>query len=55
MPGLLNYFDLAISIVDNLSGLPIDQEALQALCFGLAVEKGIHQVKKKQKDATSAI
>ena len=33
MPGLLNYFDLAISVLHNLSSLPIHQEALKALCL----------------------
>jgi hypothetical protein len=32
MPGLLNYFDLAISVLEDLSTLPIHQEALKALC-----------------------
>ena len=46
MPGLLNYFDLAISIVDNLSALPIDQEALQALCLAWQWRKGYIKSKK---------
>ena len=46
MPGLLNYFDLAISILDNLSSLPIDQEALQALCLAWQWRKGYIKSKK---------
>jgi hypothetical protein len=54
MPGLLNYFDLAISSLDNLSSLPIHQEALQALC--LAWQWGKGSIKsKKPKGANSAI
>jgi hypothetical protein len=45
MPGLLNYFDLATSIVSNLSSLPIHQEALKALC--LAWQWGKESVKSK--------
>jgi hypothetical protein len=33
MPEVLNYFDVAKSIVADLGALSIDQEALQALCL----------------------
>ena len=46
MPEVLNYFDLAISILDNLSSLPIDQEALQALCLAWQWGKGYIKSKK---------
>lgn len=46
MPGLLNFFDLAISIIDKLSGLPIHQEALQALCLAWQWGKGSIKSKK---------
>jgi len=46
MPEVLNYFDLAISIVDELSGLPIHQEALQALCLAWQWGKGYIKSKK---------
>lgn len=46
MPELLNYFDLAISIVGNLSSLPIAQEALQALCLAWQWGKGSIKSKK---------
>jgi hypothetical protein len=49
MPDLLNYFDLAISIVSDLSSLPIDQEALQALC--LAWQWGKGSIKSKKTNA----
>jgi len=40
IPEVLNYFDLAVSVVDDLSGLPIHQEALQALCLAWQWGKG---------------
>jgi len=46
MPGLLNYFDVAKSVVGNLSSLPIDQEALQALCLAWQWGKGCIKSKK---------
>ena len=46
MPGLLNYFDVAKSVVGNLSNLPIDQEALQALCLAWQWRKGSIKSKK---------
>jgi hypothetical protein len=46
MLGLLNYFDLAKSIVGNLSSLPIDQEALQTLCLAWQWRKGFIKSKK---------
>ena len=46
MPGLLNYFDLAKSIVGNLSSLAVDQEALQALCLAWQWRKGSIKSKK---------
>ena len=46
MPGLLNYFDLAKSIVGNLPSLAVDQEALQALCLAWQWRKGSIKSKK---------
>jgi len=46
MPGLLNYFDVAKSVVGDLSSLPIDQEALQALCLAWQWGKGSIKSKK---------
>jgi hypothetical protein len=46
MPGLLNYFDVAKAVVGDLSSLPIDQEALQALCLGWQWRKGSIKSKK---------
>jgi hypothetical protein len=46
MPGLLNYFDVAKEVVGNLSNLPIDQEALQALCLVWQWRKGLIKSKK---------
>jgi hypothetical protein len=46
MPSLLNYFDVAISIVGELTSLPIDQQVLQLLC--LAWQWGKTAVKSKK-------
>ena len=46
MPDLLNYFDVAKSIVDNLTALPVDQKALQALCLAWQWRKGVIKSKK---------
>jgi len=46
MPNLLNYFDQAKSIVANLQTLPIDQEALHALCQAWQWKKGAIKSKK---------
>lgn len=46
MPGLLNYFDVAKTVVGNLSNLPINQEALQALCLAWQWKKGLIKSKK---------
>ena len=49
MPGLLNYFDLAISVLHDLSSLPIDQEALKALCLAWQWGKGSIKSKKAKR------
>ena len=49
MPGLLNYFDLAISVLHNLSSLPIHQEALKALCLAWQWGKGSIKSKKAKR------
>ena len=46
MPDLLNYFDVAKSIVGNLTALPADQKALQALCLAWQWRKGVIKSKK---------
>jgi hypothetical protein len=46
MPGLLNYFDRAKSIVANLRALPIAQQALQALCLAWQWRKGMVKSKR---------
>ena len=49
MPGLLNYFDLAISVLEDLSSLPIHQEALKALCLAWQWGKGSIKSKKAKR------
>lgn len=46
LPDLLNYFDVAKSVVADLSQLPIDQEALQALCLAWQWNKATIKSKK---------
>jgi hypothetical protein len=46
MPEVLNYFDVAKSIVADLGALSIDQEALQALCLAWQWKKGVIKSKK---------
>jgi len=46
MPGFLNYFDVAKTVVSNLSNLHIDQEALQILCLAWQWRKGLINSKK---------
>jgi hypothetical protein len=46
MPGLLNYFEKAQSIVATLTALPIEQKALQALCLAWQWKKGTIKSKK---------
>jgi ABC-type transporter MlaC component len=46
MPELLNYFDVAKSIVDELMTLSVDQEALRALCLAWQYRKGAIKAKK---------
>src|SRR4030042_2389522 len=46
MPQLLNYLDIAKSIVDDLLALSIDQEALRALCLAWQCRKGVVKSKK---------
>jgi hypothetical protein len=46
IPGLLNYFEKAQSIVANLMTLPIEQQALQALCLAWQWKKGMIKSKK---------
>ncbi len=48
LPDLLNYFDEAKSIIDELKDLPIDQEALKALCIAWQWKKA--QIKAKNAD-----
>jgi len=46
MPDLLNYFDIAKSILADLTTLSIDQEALRALCLAWQCRKGAIKSKK---------
>jgi hypothetical protein len=46
LPDLLNYFDVAKSVVADLNQLPIDQEALQALCLAWQWNKATIKAKK---------
>ena len=46
MPGLLNFFDEAKSVLSGLSDLPIDPNALQALCLAWQWRKGLVKSKK---------
>lgn len=46
MPGLLNYFDRAHSMISNLTALSIEQQALQALCLAWQWRKGMVKSKK---------
>jgi len=46
LPGLLNYFEVAKSVVADLEKLPVDQEALQALCLAWQWKKS--SIKAKQ-------
>lgn len=46
MPELLNYLDIAKSIVDDLPALSINQEALRALCLAWQYRKGVVKSKK---------
>jgi len=46
MPGLLNFFDEAKSVLSDLSDLPIDPNALQALCLAWQWRKGIAKSKE---------
>jgi hypothetical protein len=46
MPEVLNYFDIAKSIVAELGALSIDQEALRALCLAWQSRKGVTKSKK---------
>ncbi|HUU41748.1 MAG TPA: hypothetical protein VMW42_12485 [Desulfatiglandales bacterium] len=45
-PGLLNYFEKAQSIVATLTALPIEQQALQALCLAWQWKKGMIKSKR---------
>ena len=55
MPGLLNYFDVAKSVVGNLTALPVDQEALQALCLAWQWRKQLIKSKKVEAQKYSAM
>ncbi|MGA1871914.1 MAG: hypothetical protein ACMUJM_25625 [bacterium] len=46
MPDLLNYFDIAKSIIADLQGLPIDSDALRALCLAWQWRKQAIKAKK---------
>ena len=46
IPELLNYFEVAKSIVTDLKALPIDLEAFQALCLAWQWKKGKIKAKK---------
>ncbi len=46
MPNLLNYFDIAKSIVSDLMALSIDEDALRALCLAWQWRKGVIKAKK---------
>lgn len=46
LPELLNYFEVAESVISDLQKLPIDQEALQTLCLAWQWRKGIIKSKK---------
>ena len=46
MPELLNYFDIAKSIMADLGALSIDQEALRVLCLAWQCRKGVIKSKK---------
>ena len=46
LPDLLNYFDVAKSVVTDLNQLPIAQEALQALCLAWQGNKATIKSKK---------
>ncbi len=48
MPDLLNYFEVAKLIVTELKALPIDIEALQALCLAWEWKKGKIKAKKSK-------
>ena len=49
LPDLLNYFDVAKSVVADLNQLPIDQEALQALCLAWQWNKATIKSKNVQR------
>jgi len=55
MPGLLNYFDIAKSVVGNLMALPVDQEAVRALCLAWQWRKGLIKSKKAKARKCCAI
>jgi len=46
MPDLLNYFDTAKSIIADLKALPIDSDALRALCLAWQWRKQVIKAKK---------
>lgn len=46
MPDLLNFFDVAKSVVEELNDLQIDQQAIQALCLAWQWGKGVMNSKK---------
>jgi len=46
MPGLLNYFDEAKSVLSSLSDLPIDPNAMKALCLAWQWRRGLVKSKK---------
>ncbi len=48
LPDLLNYFDIAETVVEKLEDLPVDPDALQALCLAWQWRK----IRIKAKDAT---
>lgn len=45
LPEVLRYFDVAVSVVAQLEGLPIDQGTLQSLCLAHQWQKGLNKAK----------
>ena len=54
LPNLLNYFDVAQSVICSLKELPMDQEALQALCLAWQWNKGKIKAKSAQRSKSCA-
>jgi len=54
LPDLFNYFDVAKSVIADLNQLPIDQEALQALCLAWQWNKATIKAKKADRSKSCA-